>query len=113
MALVKTSAPRRGEIHLVSLDPTRGSEIRKARPCVVVSPDELNLNLRTVIIAPMTTAGHVYPFRVPCKFEGRSGFVVLDQVRTVDRDRLARKLGKLSKPAFDKVLALLQEMFAP
>jgi mRNA interferase MazF len=113
MALVKTSAPRRGDVHLVSLDPTRGSEIRKTRPCLVVSPDELNLHLRTVIVAPMTSAGHPYPFRVPCKFEGKHGFVVLDQLRTVDRERLARRLGKLSSPAFEKVLSLLQEMFAP
>ncbi len=113
MALVKTTAPRRGEVHLVSLDPTRGSEIRKTRPCLVVSPDELNHHLRTVIIAPMTSAGHPYPFRVPCKFDGKNGFVVLDQLRTVDRERLARRVGKLSSTALDRALSLLQEMFAP
>ncbi|MBL8741933.1 MAG: type II toxin-antitoxin system PemK/MazF family toxin [Myxococcales bacterium] len=113
MALVKATAPRRGEVHLVSLDPTRGSEIRKTRPCLVVSPDELNHHLRTVIIAPMTSAGHPYPFRVPCKFEGKSGFVVLDQLRTVDRERLVRRVGKLSSTALDRALSLLQEMFAP
>ena len=109
----KTTAPRRGEVHLVSLDPTRGSEIRKTRPCLVVSPDELNHHLRTVIIAPMTSAGHPYPFRVPCKFDGKNGFVVLDQLRTVDRERLARRVGKLSSTALDRALSLLQEMFAP
>lgn len=113
MAVVKASPPRRGEVHLVSLDPTRGSEIRKTRPCVVVSPDELNLHLRTVIVAPLTSAAHPFPFRVACKFEGKNGFVVLDQLRTVDRERLTRRLGRLSAPAFEKVLALLQEMFAP
>ncbi len=113
MAVVKTSAPRRGEIHLISLDPTRGSEIRKTRPCVIVSPDELNLHLRTVIVAPMTSAGQPYPFRVSCKFENKQGYVVLDQLRTVDRERLVRRLGKLPGPTFEKVLSLLQEMFAP
>ena len=100
-------------MHLISLDPTRGSEIRKTRPCLVVSPDELNSHLRTVIVAPMTTAGHGYPFRVPCRFENKSGHVVLDQIRTVDRERLVRRLGRLSPPTCDKVLTLLQEMFAP
>jgi mRNA interferase MazF len=112
MAVVKTVGPRRGEVYLISLDPTRGSEIRKTRPCVVVSPDELNLHLRTVIVAPMTTAGHAFPCRVPCKFDGKQGLVVLDQLRTVDRERLVRRLGKLPSPAFEKVLAVLQEMFA-
>ena len=105
--------PKRGEVHLVSLDPTRGSEIRKTRPCLVVSPDELNSHLRTVIVAPMTTVGHDYPFRVPCRFENKSGYVVLDQVRTVDRERLVRRVGKLSAPTCQNVLSLLREMFAP
>jgi mRNA interferase MazF len=113
MAVVKTSLPRRGDVFLVSLDPTRGSEIKKTRPCIVVSPDELNLHLRTVIVAPLTSAGHAYPFRVACTFEGKSGFVVLDQLRTVDRERLVKRLGRLSTPTIAKVLALLQEMFAP
>ena len=112
MALVKPSPPRRGDVYLVSLDPTRGSEIQKTRPCLIVSPDELNLHLRTAIVAPMTSAGRPYPFRVSCKFDGTSGFVVLDQLRTVDRDRLVRRLGRLHGPTFDKVLALLQEMFS-
>lgn len=113
MAVVKALPPRRGEIHLVSLDPTRGSEIQKSRPCLVVSPDELNLHLETVIVAPLTTASHSYPFRVPCQFENKRGQVVLDQLRTVDRERLIRRLGKLSVPTFEKVLSLLREMFAP
>lgn len=113
MGVVKTSAPRRGDVFLVSLDPTRGSEMKKTRPCIVVSPDELNLHLRTVIVAPLTSAEHAYPFRVPCKFEGKSGFVVLDQLRTIDRERLAKRLGRLSPSTFEKVLSLLQEMFAP
>jgi mRNA interferase MazF len=113
MALVKASSPKRGDVHLVSLDPTRGSEIQKTRPCLVISPDELNAHLRTVIVAPMTTAGQPYPFRVPCRFGGKTGFVVLDQIRTVDRERLVKRVGKLSGATFEKVLALLQEMFAP
>src|SRR3954465_1718024 len=80
----------RGEVHLVRLDPTLASEIQKTRPCVVVSPDELNAHLRTVIVAPMTTAGHAYPWRIRCRFQNRSGYVVLDQLRTVDRERLVK-----------------------
>lgn len=112
MALVKTSLPRRGDVFLVSLDPTKGAENQKTRPCVIVSPDELNLHLRTVIVAPMTSAGHAYPFRPACRFEGKQGFVVLDQLRTIDRERLVRRLGKLPPASFERVLALLQEMFA-
>jgi mRNA interferase MazF len=103
----------RGDIFLVDLDPTRGSEIRKTRPCVVVSPDELNAHLRTAIIAPMTTAGRPYPFRVPCSFQRKLGSVVLDQLRTVDRERLVRRLGRLEPRALAHVLDKLQEMFAP
>ena len=77
----------RGEVYLVQLDPTRGSEIKKTRPCVVVSPDELNSHLRTAIVAPMTTAGRAYPWRPRCRFRNRSGYIVLDQVRTVDQER--------------------------
>ena len=103
----------RGDVYLVQLDPTRGSEIRKTRPCLVVSPDELNDHLRTVIIAPMTTVGHAYPWRVSCRFQGRSGFVVTDQLRTVDVERLARRLGRLAPNALAAVLSVLEEMFAP
>ena len=113
MGMVASRPPKRGEVFLVALDPTRGSEIRKTRPCVVVSPDELNTHLRTVIVAPLTTGGQKYPFRVSCRFAGRSGAVVVDQLRTVDRERLVRRLGRLSPPTFVNVLATLQEMFTP
>ncbi len=102
----------RGEVHLVRLDPTRGSEIRKTRPCLVVSPDELNAHLQTVVIAPMTTSGRAYPWRIRCRFQNRSGYVVLDQLRTVDRERLVKRLGVLPSAALSEVLGGLQEMFA-
>ena len=102
----------RGEVHLVRLDPTLGSEIQKTRPCVIVSPDELNLHLRTVVVAPMTTGGRAYPWRIRCRFQSRSGFVVLDQLRTVDRERLVKRLGVLAAGTLADVLAGLQEMFA-
>jgi len=108
MALVT----RRGDVHLVRLDPSLGSEIRKTRPCVVVPPDELNQHLRTVIVAPMTTGGHVYPWRIRCRFQRRSGFVALDQIRTVDQERLLKRLGELAPDALDDVMRGLQEMFA-
>lgn len=104
---------KRGEVHLVNLSPTQGGEIKKTRPCVVVSPDELNSHLRTFIVAPMTTGNHPYPFRVPCRFQGRSGYVVLDQLRTVDQERLVRRLGRLSPATINRALLILQEMFAP
>lgn len=113
MALVKTSHPKRGEVFLVGLDPTRGAEIQKARPCLVVSPDELNSHLRTAIIAPMTTVGRDLPFRVACRFENKAGHVVLDQLRTVDRDRLVKRLGRVGPGTLEKVLSVLQEMFSP
>ena len=108
-----TVIARRGEVFLVNLDPTVGREIRKTRPCVVVSPDELNGHLDTVIVAPMTTGGHAYPFRVRCQFRRKTGHVVLDQPRTVDTRRLVRRLGSLSATAQERVLVTLQEMFAP
>jgi mRNA interferase MazF len=104
---------RRGCVYLVSLDPTIGQEIQKTRPCVVLSPDELNAHMSTCIIAPMTTASHAYPFRVACEFQGKAGYVVLDQIRTVDRARLVRKLGRLSSAALEKSLRVLEEMFGP
>ncbi len=107
-----SAASRRGDVFLVSLEPGVGSEIRKTQPCLIVSPDELNQHLRTVIVAPMTTGGHGYPFRVACRFQGRDGFVVLDQVRTVDSRRLVRRVGRLSPAAIVKSLGILQEMFA-
>jgi len=103
----------RGDVFLVDLNPTRGGEIRKTRPCVVVSPDELNAHLRTFIVVPLTTGGHAYPFRVPCRFRGKSGHVVLDQVRTVDRERLVRHMGRLPPATLGRALGVLQEMFAP
>jgi mRNA interferase MazF len=111
--VVKIEDVRRGDVFLVSLDPARGGEIQKTRPCVIVSPDELNAYLRTFIVAPLTTGGHPYPFRVPCRFEGRTGCVVIDQIRTIDRERLVRRLGKLSPATLGRVLAILQEMFTP
>ena len=104
--------PSRGEVYLVELDPTRGSEIRKTRPCVVVSPDELNHHLRTVIVAPLTTGGHDYPFRVTARFGGKVGRVALDQLRTVDRERLRKRLGALPDGSLAASLGVLQEMFA-
>jgi mRNA interferase MazF len=108
---VRRAPARRGEVHLVRLDPTVGSEVRKTRPCLVVSPDELNAHLRTVIVAPMTTEGHAYPWRIPCRFQNRSGFVAIDQLRTVDGERLVKRLGQLSSSTTTAVLDTLQEMF--
>ena len=110
--MVDTTKISRGDIVIVNLDPTVGGEIQKTRPCVVVSPDELNWNLRTYIVAPMTTGGFSYPFRVPCRFKGKSGHIVLDQMRTIDRNRLVRPLGKLSESTLANVLETIQEMFA-
>jgi mRNA interferase MazF len=103
----------RGEVYLVALDPTRGSEIRETRPCLIVSPDELNEHLRTIVVAPMTTGGQAYPWRVQCRFQRRTGFIATDQLRTVDSERLARRLGRLSPNSVTAVLVVLQEMFAP
>src|SRR4051794_6700299 len=103
----------RFEDYLINLNPTVGSEIKKTRPCLVVSPDEINHNIRTVIVAPMTTKGQPYPTRVPCRFKGKDGQVVLDQIRTVDRARLIKKLGKIDGKTATAVLDVLQEMFAP
>lgn len=111
MAVARASVSR-GDVQLVRLDPTLGSEIRKTRPCLVVSPDELNQHLRTAIVAPMTTGGHAYPWRIACRFQNRSGFVALDQLRTVDSERLVKRLGRLSSAATTEVLEALQEMFA-
>jgi mRNA interferase MazF len=106
-------AINRFDVYLVNLDPTVGSEIQKTRPCLVVSPDEINHNVRTVIVAPMTTRGQSYPTRVLCRFKGKQGQVVLDQIRTVDRVRLIKKLGRLDTRTSAQVLDVLQEMFAP
>jgi mRNA interferase MazF len=106
-------AVARFDVYLVSLDPTIGGEIKKTRPCLLISPDEMNRHIRTVIVAPMTTKGREYPTRVPCRFRGKAGLVVLDQIRTVDTSRLVRNLGRLDAEAGGKVLAVLGEMFAP
>ncbi len=113
MGVVTGLEVRRGDVFLVILDPILGGEIKKTRPCLIVSPDELNRSLRTFIVAPLTSGGHPYPFRIPCRFAGKEGFVVLDQIRAVDQDRLARRLGKLPAAVLDRVLTVLQEMFAP
>lgn len=110
---LKLPRARRFEVHLVNLDPTLGSEIQKTRPCLVVSPDEMNRYIRTVIVAPMTTRGRPYPSRVPCSFQGKEGQVVLDQLRTIDRRRLVKKLGRIERTTATAVLELLAELFAP
>ena len=102
----------RFEVFLVSLDPTKGHEIKKTRPCVVISPDEMNRHIGTVIVAPMTSRGRNYPSRVDCIFQGSSGLVVLDQIRTVDKQRLVKRLGRLSNTTSVKVLSVLNEMFS-
>ena len=101
----------RGEVWLVALDPTVGSEIQKTRPCVVVSPPELNEYLRTVIVAPMTTGSRAAPFRVQLTFARKRGLILLDQIRTVDKDRLIKKAGAISDQALASTLSGLQEMF--
>ncbi|MDF0673075.1 MAG: type II toxin-antitoxin system PemK/MazF family toxin [Nitrospira sp.] len=111
MAVVPTR-PTRGDVYLIELDPTHGSEIRKTRPCLVISPDELNQHLRTVIVAPMTTGGQAYPWRVRCRFRDRVGFVAIDQLRTVDSDRFVRRVGRIAPHTLTAVLAVLQEMFS-
>jgi mRNA interferase MazF len=101
----------RFDIYIVSLDPTQGSEIKKSRPCVVISPDEMNHNINTVIIAPMTSSSKKYPTRVPIEFQGKKGQIVLDQIRTVDKKRLIKKIGRVKQATYEKALSILQEMF--
>ena len=103
---------KRGEIWLVNLDPTVGSEIKKSRPCVVISPPELHDHLKTVIVAPMISKGFSAPFRVPLTHAGTKGLILLDQVRTVDKQRLAKRMGAVSAKTLSAALATLQEMFA-
>jgi mRNA interferase MazF len=103
---------KRFEVYLVNLDPTIGSEIQKTRPCLVISPDEMNRHIATVILAPMTTRGRAYPTRISCQFQGKDGQIVLDQLRTVDKVRLIKRLGRISTTAQQEVLAVLAEMFA-
>jgi mRNA interferase MazF len=110
---LEQTPPARGEVYLIDLDPTRSSEIRKPRPCLVVSPDELNQYLQTVIVVPMTTGGHAYPWRVRCRFRDRSGFVAIDQLRTIDCERLVKRLGRVTPGTLTAVLTVIQEMFTP
>lgn len=102
----------RFDIHLANLDPTAGHEIRKTRPCLVISPDEMNHHLSTVIVAPMTTQGRAYPSRVRCAFQGRDGHIALDQMRALDKTRLVRRLGELDTEAQHDVLLVLNSIFA-
>lgn len=102
---------RRFDVHLVTLDPTVGSEIRKTRPCLVVSPNEMHDNVRTVIIAPLTSRGTKYPSRIPCRFQGKDGQVVLDQLRAVDKSRLIKRLGVMPSATVVEVLATLRDLF--
>ena len=103
---------KRGDIWLVNLDPTVGSEIKKSRPCVVVSPSEINAHLRTVLVAPMTSKGFAAPFRVPVTHAGTKGLIVLDQLRAVDKVRLSKRLGAVSSKTLAATLEALQEIFA-
>jgi len=104
---------KRFDVYLVNLDPTVGREIKKTRPALIISPDEMNSHIATIIIAPMTTKGRPYPSRVSCTFQGRKGQIVLDQLRTVDKIRLVKKLGRIDKNTGNKVLSILKEMFLP
>ena len=101
----------RFDIYLINLDPVIGHEIRKTRPCVIISPDEMNQHIGTVIVAPMTTKGRNYPTRIPLTFKRKKGQIVLDQIRTIDKTRLVKRLGKLDKNVSAQLLEVLQEMF--
>ncbi len=104
---------KRFDVFLVSLDPTKGKEVKKTRPCLIISPDEMNQFISTVIVAPMTTKGTNYPTRVLCKFKGKNGQIILDQIRTVDKGRLIQKLGEIDNKTQRKTLLTLNEIFAP
>jgi mRNA interferase MazF len=103
---------KRFEVYLFNLDPTIGHERKKMRPCLVISPNEMNQHISTAIVAPMTTKGRKYPTRVSCSFQGKKGQIVLDQIRTVDKKRLVKRLGVISKNSQEKTLQILQELFA-
>ena len=102
----------RFDVYLINLDPTVGSEIHKTRPCLIISPDEMNRHIRTVIVAPMTTASKDYPTRVSCKFKKKKGQIVLDQIRTIDKTRLIKKLGSINPETQLEVISILQRLFA-
>lgn len=103
----------RFDVYVVNLDPTIGSEIKKSRPCLVISPDEMNHHIATIIVAPMTTKARNYPTRVSCVFRGKHGQIVLDQIRTIDKSRLVARIGRISKQTQGEVLSILAEIFAP
>ncbi len=103
----------RFDVFLVCLAPTIGNEIQKTRPCLIISPNEINHHISTVIVAPMTTKGKRYPTRISCSFQGKKGQIILDQIRTIDKKRLVKKLGVINPKTQSRVLALLQELFAP
>jgi mRNA interferase MazF len=103
---------QRFDVFLINLDPTMGSEIKKTRPCLIISPEEINRHIRTVIVAPMTTAGKDYPTRVPCKFQNKKGQIVLDQIRTIDKSRLIKKIGIIDPQTQVEVISILQRLFA-
>jgi len=103
---------KRFDVYLVNLDPTIGHEIKKSRQCLVISPDEMNQHISTVIVAPMTTKGRNYPTRVPCSFQGKEGPVVMDQIRTVDKIRLVKRLGKIDSKTQADVFSVLSELFS-
>ena len=103
---------QRFDVFLINLDPTVGSEIQKMRPCLIISPDEMNRHIRTVIVAPMTTAGKDYPTRVRCDFQRKKGQIVLDQIRTIDKSRLIKKIGTIDPQVQAEVISTLQSMFA-
>jgi len=102
----------RFDVYLTNLDPAVGSEIQKTRPCMIISPDEMNRHIRTVIVAPMTTAGKDYPTRVTCKFKKKRGQIVLDQIRTIDKTRLIKKIGNIDPETQLEVISILQRIFA-
>lgn len=102
----------RFDVYLTNLDPTVGSEIQKTRPCLIISPDEMNRHIKTVIVAPMTSAGKEYPTRIACRFKGKDGLIVLDQIRTIDKTRLIKNLGNIDAETRLKVISVLQELFA-
>jgi mRNA interferase MazF len=103
---------KRFDVYLINLDPTIGAEIQKTRPCLIISPDEMNRFIRTVIVAPMTTVSRNYPSRIKCVFRGKKGQIVLDQIRAVDKSRLVRRLGTIDNTTRSGVLSTLQELFA-
>lgn len=105
-------AVNRFDVYLTNLDPTVGSEIQKTRPCLIISPDEMNRHIRTVIVSPITTAGKDYPTRIECNFKKKKGYIVLDQIRTIDKVRLIKNIGTIDSETQLKVISVLQRLFA-